>query len=60
MATAVSQLVHHHGRHLGFLKKFIFSETVASLEISRKHVFAASNGSIIKDRVEKKKLEQIL
>ena len=57
MATAVSQ----HVRHLGFFKTFIFSKTVANfLKISRKHVFTASNSNIIKNRVEKKKSEQIL
>ena len=52
MATVVSQHVRHFGRHLGFLKKFILRETAANFtEISRKHVFAASNWYIIKNRV---------
>ena len=55
MATAVSQ----HVRHLGFSKKYIFSKTAANfLEISRKHVLTASNRNMIKNSVEKKKLEQ--
>ena len=61
MATVVSQHVRHLGRRLGFFKTFILPITTANfLEISRKHVFAASNRNIIKNRVEKKKLEQIL
>ena len=55
MATAVSQ----HVRHLGYY--FIFGKTVANfLEISRKNVFTDFNSNIIKNRVEKNKLEQIL
>ena len=62
MATAVSQHVNHFGHHLGFFKKsVIFGYTTASfLEISRKHVFTASNRNIINNKVEKNKLEQIL
>ena len=57
MATGISQ----HGCHLGFFKDFIFSKTAANfLKIRRKHVFTSSNRNIIKNRVEKKKLEQIL
>ena len=57
MATAISQHVHH----FGFFKNFIFSKTAANfLEISRKHVFTALKRNIIKNRVEKKKLGQIL
>ena len=59
METAISQ----HVPHLGFFKDFIFSKTAAKFfEISRKHVFTASNRNIIRNRVEKKKLhvEQIL
>ena len=40
MATVNSQ----HVRHLGFFKNFILRKTAANfIEISRKHVFAASN-----------------
>ena len=42
-------------------KKFIFVETAANfLKISRNNAFSASNTHIIKNRVEKKKLEQVL
>ena len=55
METANSQ----HVRHLGFFKNFILCKTAANFtEISRKHVFAASNRDIIENRVLKKKLEQ--
>ena len=48
MVTVVSQ----HVRHLGFFKKFILHKTAANFtEISRKHVFVASNRNIIKNRV---------
>ena len=48
MATVVLQ----HVRHLGFFKKFILRKTATNVtEISRKHVFAASNRNIIKNRV---------
>ena len=41
--------------------KNILSKTAANyLEISRKRVFTASNKNIIKIRVQKKKLEQIM
>ena len=61
MATVVSQHVRRLGRCLGFFKNFNLPKTAAYfLEISRKHVFAASNRNIIKKRVEKNKLEQIL
>ena len=50
MATVVSQHVRHIGRHLGFFKHFILRKTAANFtEISRKHVFAASNRNIIKN-----------
>ena len=50
MATVVSQ----HVRHLGFLKSSILRKTTAAFtEISRKHVFAASNRSIIKNGLKK-------
>ena len=40
---------------------FIFSKTAANfLEISRKHVFTASNRNIIKNKVQNNKCEQIL
>ena len=59
MAVVISQHVCHIGRHLGFFKN-ILCKTVANFtEIGRKHVFAASNRNIIKNRVQKKKLEQI-
>ena len=61
MATAVSQHTRHLSRHLGFFKIFIFSKVAANfLEIGRKHVLLALNRSIIKNNVEKKKLEHIL
>ena len=65
MATVVSQHFRHlgrlFGRHLGFFKKFILRKTAANFsEINRKYVFAASNRKITKNRVQKKKLEQIL
>ena len=43
---------------LHFSKKFIFDKNAANiLEISRKHMFTASNTNI-KNRVEEKKLKQ--
>ena len=55
MATVNSQ----HVRQLGFFKNFILRKTAANFtEISRTHVFAASNRDIIENRVLKKKLEQ--
>ena len=49
---------------LRFLKIFIFGKTAGNfLGISRKHVFTASNGNVIKNRTSKsgkKKLVQIL
>ena len=49
------------GRHLKFFKNFYFSKNAANfLEISRKHVSTASIKNIGKNRVEKKKLKQIL
>ena len=60
MATVVSQHVRHLGRHLGFFKVFTLRKIAANFdEISRTHVFAASITKIIKNRVYKKKLEQI-
>ena len=51
MATVVSQ----HVRHLGFFKNLIFSNNAANFfEISRKHVFTASNKNISKNRVKKR------
>ena len=48
MATVVSQHVHH----LGFFRNIILRKTAANFtEISRKHVFAASDRNIIKSRV---------
>ena len=44
---------------LDFPKNFILPQTAANiLEISIKHVFAASNRNIIKNRVKNKKLRQ--
>ena len=55
MATVISQYV----RHLGFLKKFISGKIATNFtEISRKHVFAASNRNVIKNNL-KEELEQI-
>ena len=52
MATVVSQHVHHLGRHLGFFKISILRKTAANFtEISGNHIFAASNRSIIENRV---------
>ena len=60
MATVVSQHVRHLGRHLGFLKNFIFHKTATNFtRISRKHVFLASNRKIIENKVMKNNLEQI-
>ena len=51
MTTVVLQHVHHIGRHLGFFKIFILRKIAANFtEISRKHVFAASNRKRIKNR----------
>ena len=55
MATVVSIHVRHFGLNLGFFKNFILRKIAANFtEISRKHVFPASNRSIIANRVEKK------
>ena len=52
MATFVSQHVHHFSRHLGYFKNVILRKIAANFsKISRKHVFAASNRNVIKDRV---------
>ena len=59
--VALATVVFQHVCHLGFQKIFILRKTAANfIEISRKHVFAASNRNIITVRVYKKKLEQIL
>ena len=61
MVTVVSQDVHYLSRYLGFFKNFIFSKNAANfLEICRTHVLATSNTNIVKTRVGKKKLKQIL
>ena len=61
MATVFSTHFRHLGRHLGFFKKIILLKTAENfLEIGRKHMSLASNRNKIKNRVEKKKLEQIL
>ena len=53
MATVVSQHVHHLGRHLGLFKKIISYKSAANFtEISRKHMFAASNRNIIKNSLK--------
>ena len=55
MATVVS-----HVYQLGLFKNFILRKTAINFtEISRKNVFSALNRNIIKNRVQKKKLEQI-
>ena len=60
MATVVSQHVRLVGRHLGFFKIFILCKIAANFtEISKNPVFADSNKKIIKNRVWKRKLEQI-
>ena len=52
MAIAISQPVRHIGRHLGFFENFILRKIAANFtEIGRKHVFAASNRNMIKNRV---------
>ena len=52
MATVALQHVRHIGRHLGFFENFILRKTAVNFtEISRKHVFAALNRIIIKNRV---------
>ena len=57
MATVVSQHARHIGRHLEFFKNFILRKTSGNFtEISRKHVFAASNRKIIKNRVYEKEI----
>ena len=44
-----------------YFSKILFSKIEENfLEVSRKHVFTAANSNIIKNRVEKKKLDQIL
>ena len=46
--------------HLGFFKSFIqFTKTAANFhEIGRKYIFTAPNRNIIKNRMQKKKIEQ--
>ena len=52
MAAIVLQHVRLVGRHLGFSQKNILRKTAPNFtEISRKHVFAASNRNMIKNRV---------
>ena len=52
METVVSQHARHLGRHLGFFRNFIFCKTATIFtEISRKHVFAASNRNINENEV---------
>ena len=52
MAKVVSQHVRHIGRHLNFFQIFNLTQNAANLnKTSRKHVFAASNRNIIKNRV---------
>ena len=56
MTMVVSQHVRHIGRHigrhLGFFENFILRKIAGKFtETSRKHMFAASNRSIIKNRV---------
>ena len=55
MATVISQ----HIFLPGFFKNLIFNKNAANFfEISRKHVFTASNRNIIKNRVEKKEIKK--
>ena len=55
MAIVVSQHVRHIDRHLGFFENFLLRRTAANFtEISRKHVFAASNTNTIKNIVKKR------
>ena len=59
MTTVVSQHVRYLGHHLEFFINFNLCKTVANFsEISRKHVFSASNRNLIKNRV-KHQLQQI-
>ena len=52
MTTVVLQHVRHLGRHLEFFNNFILRKTAENFtEISRKHIFAASNRNIIKKRI---------
>ena len=52
MATVVWQHVRHIGCLLGFFKIFVLRKIAANFtEISRKHVFAASNMNMIKNSV---------
>ena len=54
METAVLQHFCHLGRHLEFIKNFIFYKNAANfIQISRKHMFTASDTNMIKNRVEK-------
>ena len=58
MATAISQHVRHHGRHLGFLK-ILFSANLQPIFLKLvENMFLLCQ--IIKNRVENRKLEQIL
>ena len=57
MATVDSQNVRHLGRHLGFFKKFLLRKTAANFtEISRKHMFAASDMILIKKQSLKEEI----
>ena len=48
MATVILQ----HVCHLGFFQNFILCKTAANFtEISKKHVFAASNRNIVENKV---------
>ena len=52
MPTVVLQHIHHLGHHLGFFNNFNLRKIAENFtEIRRKHVFAASNKNIIKNKV---------
>ena len=52
MVAMVAMSIAGLGRHLRFFKNFILRKTVANFsEISRKHVFAALNKNVSKNRV---------
>ena len=54
METVVLQNFCYLGRHLEFIKNFIFNKNAANfIQISRKYMFAASDTNMIKNRVEK-------
>ena len=55
MAIVASQHIRCLGRHPGFLKMFIFNKNKNAAyftEISKKHVFAASDRNMIKKKEE--------